>query len=112
MSGTPTAGNGIELQVLAAAVIGGASLQGGEGTGSRGISWRCFCSSNQQLHDDAQGLNLLANDCHRYGFSSRRSTRYVDPSPGKHNHHLPNVYRKGGKDDKTNRRNLVQQELG
>ena len=32
MSGTPTAGNGIELQVLAAAVIGGASLQGGEGT--------------------------------------------------------------------------------
>ena len=32
MSGTPTAGNGIELQVLAAAVIGGASLRGGEGT--------------------------------------------------------------------------------
>lgn len=31
MSGTPTAGNGIELQVLAAAVIGGASLRGGEG---------------------------------------------------------------------------------
>jgi ribose transport system permease protein len=32
MSGTPTAGNGLELQVLAAAVIGGASLRGGEGT--------------------------------------------------------------------------------
>lgn len=32
MSGTPTAGSGIELQVLAAAVIGGASLRGGEGT--------------------------------------------------------------------------------
>ncbi len=32
MSGTPTAGAGIELQVLAAAVIGGASLRGGEGT--------------------------------------------------------------------------------
>ena len=32
MSGTPTAGNGMELQVLAAAVIGGASLRGGEGT--------------------------------------------------------------------------------
>lgn len=32
MSGTPTAGNGLELQVLAAAVIGGASLKGGEGT--------------------------------------------------------------------------------
>ena len=32
MSGTPTAGNGNELQVLAAAVIGGASLRGGEGT--------------------------------------------------------------------------------
>lgn len=32
MSGTPTAGNGIELQVLAAAVIGGASLRGGEGS--------------------------------------------------------------------------------
>jgi ribose transport system permease protein len=32
LSGTPTAGNGLELQVLAAAVIGGASLKGGEGT--------------------------------------------------------------------------------
>lgn len=32
MSGTPTAGNGLELQVLAAAVIGGASLRGGEGS--------------------------------------------------------------------------------
>jgi ribose transport system permease protein len=32
MSGTPTAGYGLELQVLAAAVIGGASLSGGEGT--------------------------------------------------------------------------------
>lgn len=32
MAGTPTAGNGLELQVLAAAVIGGASLRGGEGT--------------------------------------------------------------------------------
>lgn len=32
MGGTPTAGNGLELQVLAAAVIGGASLRGGEGT--------------------------------------------------------------------------------
>jgi ribose transport system permease protein len=32
MSGTPTAGGGLELQVLAAAVIGGASLRGGEGT--------------------------------------------------------------------------------
>jgi ribose transport system permease protein len=32
MSGTPTAGNALELQVLAAAVIGGASLRGGEGT--------------------------------------------------------------------------------
>jgi ribose transport system permease protein len=32
MTGTPTAGNGLELQVLAAAVIGGASLRGGEGT--------------------------------------------------------------------------------
>ncbi len=32
MSGTPTAGNGLELQALAAAVIGGASLRGGEGT--------------------------------------------------------------------------------
>lgn len=32
MSGTPTAGNGLELQVLAAAVIGGCSLRGGEGT--------------------------------------------------------------------------------
>lgn len=32
MSGTPTAGAGLELQVLAAAVIGGASLKGGEGT--------------------------------------------------------------------------------
>jgi ribose transport system permease protein len=32
MSGTPTAGAGLELQVLAAAVIGGASLRGGEGT--------------------------------------------------------------------------------
>lgn len=32
MSGTPTGGNGLELQVLAAAVIGGASLKGGEGT--------------------------------------------------------------------------------
>ena len=32
MAGTPTAANGLELQVLAAAVIGGASLGGGEGT--------------------------------------------------------------------------------
>jgi len=32
MSGTPTAGSALELQVLAAAVIGGASLRGGEGT--------------------------------------------------------------------------------
>ncbi|MCF1711146.1 ABC transporter permease [Tabrizicola sp. J26] len=32
MSGTPTAGNALELQALAAAVIGGASLRGGEGT--------------------------------------------------------------------------------
>jgi ribose transport system permease protein len=32
MSGTPTAGTALELQVLAAAVIGGASLRGGEGT--------------------------------------------------------------------------------
>jgi ribose transport system permease protein len=32
MSGTPTAGNALELQVLTAAVIGGASLRGGEGT--------------------------------------------------------------------------------
>jgi ribose transport system permease protein len=32
MSGTPTAGNALELQVLAATVIGGASLRGGEGT--------------------------------------------------------------------------------
>ena len=32
MSGTPTAGSSLELQVLAAAVIGGASLRGGEGT--------------------------------------------------------------------------------
>jgi ribose transport system permease protein len=32
MSGTPTAGSGLELQVLAAAVIGGASLRGGEGS--------------------------------------------------------------------------------
>jgi ribose transport system permease protein len=31
-SGTPTAGAALELQVLAAAVIGGASLRGGEGT--------------------------------------------------------------------------------
>jgi ribose transport system permease protein len=31
-SGTPTAGSALELQVLAAAVIGGASLRGGEGT--------------------------------------------------------------------------------
>ena len=32
MSGTPTAGAALELQVLAACVIGGASLRGGEGT--------------------------------------------------------------------------------
>ncbi|HET6947878.1 MAG TPA: ABC transporter permease [bacterium] len=32
MSGTPTAGLGLELNVIAAAVIGGASLIGGEGT--------------------------------------------------------------------------------
>jgi ribose transport system permease protein len=32
MAGTPTAGNALELQVLAAAVIGGASLRGGEGS--------------------------------------------------------------------------------
>ncbi|NQU69625.1 MAG: ABC transporter permease [Rhodospirillales bacterium] len=32
MAGTPTAGSGLELQVLAAAVIGGSSLRGGEGT--------------------------------------------------------------------------------
>lgn len=32
MSGTPTAATGMELQVLAASVIGGASLTGGEGT--------------------------------------------------------------------------------
>ena len=32
MSGMPTAGNALELQVLAACVIGGASLRGGEGT--------------------------------------------------------------------------------
>jgi ribose transport system permease protein len=32
MSGTPTAANALELQVLAAAVIGGASLRGGEGS--------------------------------------------------------------------------------
>jgi len=32
MAGTPTAGSALELQVLAAAVIGGASLRGGEGT--------------------------------------------------------------------------------
>ena len=32
MAGTPTAGNALELQVLAAAVIGGASLSGGRGT--------------------------------------------------------------------------------
>lgn len=32
MSGTPTAGNALELQILAAAVIGGCSLRGGEGT--------------------------------------------------------------------------------
>jgi ribose transport system permease protein len=32
MSGTPTAANAMELQVLAACVIGGASLRGGEGT--------------------------------------------------------------------------------
>ena len=31
-AGTPTAGNGLELQVLAAAVIGGAGLGGGAGT--------------------------------------------------------------------------------
>jgi ribose transport system permease protein len=31
-AGTPTAGNGLELQVLAAAVIGGARLGGGAGT--------------------------------------------------------------------------------
>lgn len=31
-AGTPTAASGLELQVLAAAVIGGASLTGGEGT--------------------------------------------------------------------------------
>ncbi|MBX6351214.1 MAG: ABC transporter permease [Clostridia bacterium] len=32
MSGTPTAGTGLELTSIAAAVIGGASLMGGEGT--------------------------------------------------------------------------------
>ncbi|NWF69706.1 MAG: ABC transporter permease [Chloroflexi bacterium] len=32
MAGTPTAAQGLELQVLAACVIGGASLTGGEGT--------------------------------------------------------------------------------
>lgn len=32
MSGTPTAGNGLELTSIAASVIGGASLLGGEGT--------------------------------------------------------------------------------
>lgn len=32
MAGTPTAGNGLELTSIAAAVIGGASLLGGEGT--------------------------------------------------------------------------------
>ncbi len=32
MAGTPTAGNGMELSAIAAAVIGGASLVGGEGT--------------------------------------------------------------------------------
>jgi ribose transport system permease protein len=32
MSGMPTAGNALELQVLAACVIGGASLRGGEGS--------------------------------------------------------------------------------
>ncbi len=32
MAGTPTAAQGLELQVLAGAVIGGASLNGGEGT--------------------------------------------------------------------------------
>jgi ribose transport system permease protein len=32
MSGMPTAGNALELQVLAACVIGGSSLRGGEGT--------------------------------------------------------------------------------
>ncbi len=32
MAGTPTAAQGLELQVLAGAVIGGASLTGGEGT--------------------------------------------------------------------------------
>jgi len=32
MAGTPTAGDGLEMQVLAAGVIGGCSMNGGEGT--------------------------------------------------------------------------------
>src|SRR6185503_15023706 len=60
MSGTPTAGNGLELQVLAAAVIGGASLRGGEGT-----VLGAFRGADQQRHGHARGIDLLADDRYR-----------------------------------------------
>ena len=81
MSGTPTAGNALELQVLAAAVIGGASLRGGEGTILGAFSRRRVCRPYQQRHDHAGGFHLLANDRHwsRAGLCSR--ARHARPAP-------------------------------
>ena len=111
MSGTPTAGNGIELQVLAAAVIGGASLQGGEGTvlgAFLGVVFVALINNSMTMLAVSIYWQMIA----RYGFSSRRSTRYVDPSSESITIIYQMFIEREVKMTKLNRRNLQQQEPG
>ena len=70
MTGQPTAGQGYELQAIAAVVIGGGSLRGGEGS-VVGTLVGAFIMGLLSNGSDLLGIIAIAAGDHRRGHHSR-----------------------------------------
>ena len=82
-SGNPTLGEGLELDVIAAVVIGGASLAAGRGPWS-GRCWACHPRASQERREPVQraGGGAVHPDRGAASWRTSPSSRWRRPGPG------------------------------
>ncbi|MDQ0272365.1 ABC transporter permease [Cytobacillus purgationiresistens] len=69
MSASPTAGAGMELDVISAAVLGGTSIYGGEGRAYNPGAWRTYFGDYDELHDTDGDSVSVSDDDERIGLT-------------------------------------------
>ena len=78
-SAVVSAGLGVELSVITAAVLGGASLRGGEGSHHRRCPRRALHRPRAERHDHQRHRRLLATHRHGHGAAAGRVPRPLPP---------------------------------